>query len=252
MGTDPYTRFKHLTYESFRELATDQSLSPYEKIGFPDSYRAGKEDQIFEDIRSKLPNLDKRRQTVVDIGPGCSDLPRMMVDLCASQEHTLILVDAPEMLALLPEGPHVVKQPGRFPDECGQLLVTFEARADVILTYSVFHYVYAEGNIFTFIDQCLRLLADGGQLLIGDIPNVSKRKRFFASPAGVRFHREFMQTNDPPPVAFNRPEPGEMDDAVLLAAVARARAAGCDAYIVPQRATLPMANRREDLLILKP
>jgi hypothetical protein len=252
MGNDPYMRFKHLTYEGFRELATDQSLSPYEKIGFPDSYRAGKEEQIFDDIRSKLPNLGKREQTVVDIGPGCTDVPRMMVELCASQGHTLVFVDAPEMLALLPDAPNLVKQPGRFPDQCGELLTTFEARADVIVTYSVFHYIYAEGNIFTFIDQCLRLLADGGQMLIGDIPNVSKRKRFFASPAGIRFHREFMHTDDLPAVAFNRPEPGEMDDAVLLATIARARAAGCDAYVVPQRATLPMANRREDLLIFKP
>src|SRR5256885_8167314 len=27
--------------------------------------------------------------------------------------------------------------------------------------------------------------------LIGDIPNVSQRKRFFSSPAGIKFHQEF-------------------------------------------------------------
>jgi hypothetical protein len=112
--------------------------------------------------------------------------------------------------------------------------------------------VYAEGNPFQFVDECIRLLAGGGQILIGDIPNISKRKRFFASPNGIRFHREFMKTDEAPAVAFNALEPGEIDDAVLIGIVMRARAAGCDAYILPQPANLPMANRREDILISKP
>ena len=252
MSADQYTRFKHLTYEGFRDLATNASLSPYEKIGFPDSYRAGKEKEIFADIRSKLPNLEKRQQVVLDIGPGCTDVPRMMVDLCAANQHTLILVDAPEMLGLLPDLPHVRKHPGRFPDDCRDLLSEYAGRIDVLVTYSVFHYVYAEGNVFHFVDECIRLLAHGGGLLIGDIPNIAKRKRFFASPAGVQFHQNFMKTNDVPSVSFNCPEPGEIDDAVLLALIARARSSGCDAYILPQSAELPMSNRREDILICKP
>ena len=41
-------------FEDFKQLASDASLSKYEKIGFPDSYRAGKEEAIFTDIISKL------------------------------------------------------------------------------------------------------------------------------------------------------------------------------------------------------
>ena len=41
-------------FEDFKNLANDPSLSKYEKIGFPDSYRAGKEEAIFHDILSKL------------------------------------------------------------------------------------------------------------------------------------------------------------------------------------------------------
>jgi hypothetical protein len=252
LSADQYTRFKHLTYEGFRDLAADASLTPYEKIGFPDSYRAGKEAEIFADIRRKLPSLEKHRQVVLDIGPGCTDVPRMMVDLCAANDHTLLLVDAPEMLSLIPDAPHVHKQAGRFPDDCTGLIAENAGRIDVLVTYSVFHYVYAEGNVFRFVDECIRLLAEGGAMLIGDIPNVAKRKRFFASPAGVRFHQQFMKTNDVPSVTFNCPEPGEIDDAVLLALIMRVRSSGCDAYILPQPPDLPMANRREDLLICKP
>ena len=33
-------------------MAQDKKLSRYEKFGFPDDYRAGKEMRIFEDIES--------------------------------------------------------------------------------------------------------------------------------------------------------------------------------------------------------
>jgi hypothetical protein len=109
-----------------------------------------------------------------------------------------------------------------------------------------------EASFWRFIDSSLELLAPGGQMLIGDIPNVSKRKRFFASDAGVKFHREFMQTPDRPSVDFRAVETDKIDDAVILGVIMRARAQGCDAYWLPQPGTLPMANRREDILIVKP
>jgi hypothetical protein len=252
MAADPYSRFKHLTYDRFRELATDNSLSPYEKIGFPDSYRAGREAAIFADIRAKVGNLNQNCQIVLDIGPGCTDVPRMFAELCAERQHQLLLVDAPEMLALLPDADHIRKYEGRFPDDCAALVSEYTGRVNTIVAYSVFHYVYVEGNIFRFVDECLQLLAHNGVMLIGDIPNMSKRKRFFASPDGARFHREFMKTSAAPEVIFNQPEPGEIDDAVLLGVVMRVRAAGCDAWVVPQDPALPMANRREDILIRKP
>jgi hypothetical protein len=53
-------------------------------------------------------------------------------------------------------------------------------------------------------------------------------------------------------VRFNVLERGEMDDAVVIALVSRARAAGFDAWLLPQPAGLPMANRREDIVIARP
>lgn len=89
-------------------------------------------------------------------------------------------------------------------------------------------------------------------MLIGDIPNISKRKRFFASEAGMRFHREFMQTSHEPRVEFNNIEHDQVDDAVIFSLLQRARAQGFDAYLMPQAESLPMANRREDILITRP
>lgn len=251
MKTDDYKKFADLSFDDFRRMAGDDSLSQYERIGFPDSYRAGKEEAIFDDITSKLPALAGRGKVVLDVGPGCSGLPFMLVELCRRQGHTLLLADSAEMLARLPDETFVRKFPAYYP-RCDELFAQYAGRVDVLLCYSVLHYVFAESNLWDFLDASLQLLADGGQMLLGDVPNVSKRRRFFSSAAGVEFHREFTRTETSPEVAFNRVERGQIDDAVVLSLVARARAEGCDAYVVPQREDLPMANRREDILVRKP
>lgn len=243
--------FDDIGYEDFRRMAMDDSLSAHEKIGFPDAYRAAYEAAIFADIASKLSNLARPRQTVLDIGPGCAGLPRLLIDACQAHEHALVLVDSPEMLAHLPDAPGVTKLPGSYPD-CAPALQPWTGRFDAILCYSVFQYIFVEASFWAFLDLSIRMLAPGGQMLIGDIPNVSKRKRFFASEAGVRFHQEFTKTDEVPQVDFRAVEDGKIDDAVILGVIMRARAQGCDAYWLPQGAALPMANRREDVLIVKP
>jgi hypothetical protein len=242
---------KYIGYEDFRLMALDPSLSAHEKIGFPDSYRNGYEQAIFEDILEKLPDLKERQKHVLDIGPGCAGLPRLLIDHCVAQGHSILLVDSAEMLSLLPDGTAVTKIAGRYPD-CHEALAEWRGKVDALLCYSVFHYVFVEANIWRFLDLSIELLAPGGRMLIGDIPNVSKRKRFFASERGIRFHQEFMNTGDVPQVDFRAVEPDRIDDAVILGLLMRARAQGCDAYWLPQPPALPMANRREDIVVVKP
>lgn len=248
---DP-NRFADLTYDGFRELARDESLSLHEKVGFPDSYRAGREEAILRDVRSKLSNLERAGCRVLDVGPGCSGVALGLLDLCREKGHTLTLIDSPEMLALLPDEPFAARVPGRFPEEHSAFLQENRGRIDAILVYSVLQYVFRESNVFTFFDACLELLAEGGQLLIGDIPNQSMRKRFFSSAEGVRFHQAFTGTDEIPAVAHSTLEPGQIDDAALLGLTLRTRLAGYHAFLLPQAADLPMANRREDLLVVKP
>ena len=244
-------RFADLTFEGFRELARDERLSLHEKIGFPDSYRAGKEGAILADVRAKLSNLEHRGCRVLDIGPGCGAVAYELLALCREKGHTLTLIDSAEMLALLPDEPFAAKLPGRFPEEQAPFLAANRGRFDAVLAYSVVQYVFREGNVYAFFDACLELLAEGGQLLIGDIPNQSMRKRFLSSAAGVCFHQGLTGTEELPAVVHNVLEPGQIDDAALLGLVLRARSAGYDAFLVPQGPELPMANRREDLLVRK-
>ena len=180
-----------------------------------------------------------------------TDLPMLLIEHCRAQRHRLLLVDSDEMLAHLPDGEGITKHAALFP-RCEELVAQHAGQVDAILTYSVLQYVLVDTGFFRFLDAALSMLAPGGQFLIGDIPNVSKRKRFFASDTGVRFHQDFMKTTEKPPVRFNVIEPDQIDDAVVMAILQRARAQGFDAYVLPQSPDLPMANRREDILITRP
>ena len=120
------------------------------------------------------------------------------------------------MLALLPAAPNATRVEGRFPDECEELLAERRGQADCVLAYGVLSCVFEDGNVFDFVDRCLELLTPGGQLLLADVPNLSKRKRFFASDAGRRFHENFMGGSAPLDVQFNVLDPGTLDDGVIL------------------------------------
>jgi 2-polyprenyl-3-methyl-5-hydroxy-6-metoxy-1,4-benzoquinol methylase len=234
-----------------RHFAKDDSLSKYERIGFPDVYRSGFEEAIFLDICFKLSNILGSQMRVLDIGPGCSDLPTMLIEQCRDKGHQLHLIDSAEMLALLPEASFIKKTAALYPN-CPEIISELQGKVDVILCYSVLHYILVDTAFFRFLDTSLSLLAPGGQMLIGDIPNISKRKRFFASETGARFHQEFMKTTEHPKVEFNRIEHDQIDDAIVFSLLQRARTQGFDAYVLPQNPSLPMANRREDILISRP
>ncbi len=245
--------FEKLNYDDFRRLALDDSLSVHEKVGFPDAYRRDHEEKIYADLTRKLPALRIGASRILDIGCGCSDLPKMLMRNAQQLDQRLFLLDSAEMLGQLPEasGDAIVKVAAKFPD-CPEFLAESRGRMDVVMTYSVLQYAFADGNVFKFVDEAMKLLAPGGHFLIGDIPNVSMRKRFFASETGVAHHRAFTQSEERPVVEFNRIELDQMDDSVVLSIVGRARAAGFHGFVLPQQLDLPMANRREDILIVRP
>jgi len=251
-ATQDDRRFAELSYDDFRRLATDETLSGHEKVGFPDAYREGREQAILADVRAKLPALDAREAVVVDVGAGCAGLSRLLRAHCARHGHALTFVDSPEMLAHHADGPDLTKLPGRFPQDCAQLVERRRGTVDALLAYSVLQYAFADASPFAFLDAALELLAPGGRLLLGDLPNASMRKRFLASDAGAAHHRDYSGRDEDPAPAFNALDAGQLDDGALVGLLLRARAAGFHAWLVPQQDGLPMANRREDLLIARP
>jgi hypothetical protein len=239
------------TYEDFKLLAANNNLSVYEKIGFPEEYRKDFELSIFKDITSKLSKIGMQNVRVMDIGPGVSDLPHLLIKMIEANNSEIFLIDSDEMLNQLPFNKCVTKIPGRFP-EVLTVSTSDIGKFDAILMYSVLQYVAFESSLLVCIDLVLDLLAPGGQMLIGDIPNLSMRNRFFRSENGIRFHQEFMKTSEKPAIDdFSYPK-NSLDDSVIFSILHRARIRGFNAYCVPQSKSLPFANRREDILIERP
>lgn len=240
-----------LTYDDFRRRAMDQRMSDHEKIGFPDSYRAGAEEAIFADMLAKLPALRDSRRTIIDIGCGCGPLAQLMVQHCARQQHRLILVDSSEMLAQLSPGTAGERRAHRFPED-PEFVEEFRGTADAVVLYSVIHHEFISGNLWRLFDAVCALLAGDGRALLGDIPNRSMRTRLFSSENGRAFHRAFTASDTEPPIPAYGIAHGEIDDAVILALLMRARNQGIHGYVMPQPEGLPFFNRREDILLQHP
>lgn len=238
-------------FDEFRQRAADPNLSVYEKIGVPNDYRSGRNDDIIADFKAKLPALGQSGAKILDIGAGCTELPIMLADICGRLGGQIVLVDSEEMLGHLPHHAAAVKVGGAFPD-CADRIAAVSPGYDAIIVYSVLQYVFVEGNLWRFVDAAAGLLNEGGRLLLGDLPNASKRRRFLSSNAGRAYHKKHYDPNTEPAVTFNRLDVDEMDDGVILGLLQRLRAGGFDAYVVPQSPALSMANRREDILICRP
>lgn len=221
------TEFTNLTYDKFAERAKDPNLSKYEKIGFPDEIRRGLESFIYFDIRDKVKSLNKTRRRVIDIGCGCSDLPKLLAEWCLTKNNELILIDSPEMLDALGKIPWGSKIAGKFPDLLYELMLNW---ADVVIVYSVLQHVAMESEtaVWDFLAGATALLDRGGELLLGDLPNLDKRIR------------------------HNLPETHEscsFTDAFLMEICRVHRRLGYDAFILPQSAPLPFYQSRDDILI---
>ena len=64
---------------------------------------------------------------------------------------------------------------------------------DRILIYSVLHCLSDHAEAIQFVDRACDLLAPGGRMLIGDIPNADRKARFSSSAAGQAFERAWQE-----------------------------------------------------------
>lgn len=236
------------TFEDFKKRALDKNLSKWEKIGFPDIYRVGEiEDQIFLDISTKIDI--KKCHKILDIGCGCSDLVVKLIDYSKINHVELYLNDSHEMLENIKKecnSTHINLLPGMFPNE-----VNFSKDStntfDAIIVYSVIQYVFNYQSIYQFIHECIKLLKPGGKLLIGDIPNFNCKERFLKSTDSSEFKNNKASIS----VNIEHENMDRLDDSVIMSILLRFRNFGCETYVLPQPKSLPFANRREDILIIK-
>ena len=139
---------------------------------------------------------------MVDIGCGANALTDGLLARCHENEHRVVLIDSPEVLAHHHAGSHVRLEAGRFPD-MPSYLTEAAGSCDAVVAYSVLQYVFAEASVHAFVDAALTLLAPGGRLLLGDLPSHLDATAIPTEcRAGRAFHHTYTGRDDDPPIAW--------------------------------------------------
>lgn len=241
-----------LSFNDFKEMALNTSLNDIEKVGFSNLHRKKTEKNIFPDILKKLKiNQDtKKPKIIMDIGCGCSGPVRSLIEYSKQNNFILYLVDSKEMLDNLPDEDYIKKIPFEFPYNYDYSYLY--SKVDYIIVYSVLQLVVYHSNCVRFLDECIHLLKNaGGRMLIGDIQNISKKKRFLSSKPGREFHKKWSHSDSVPDIYWNKPELLCFDDSMVFFILQRYRSMGCETYLLEQSDNLPLYHTREDILIVK-
>ena len=136
--------------------------------------------------------------------------------------------------------------------------INFSEKFDKILAYSVLPALPDEKMVFDFVDKALSLLKPSGRMLLGDLANNDKKKRFVNSARGREFQKQWdqqssAQNDDENLSSFSDAGPAvEFDDKLVLRLIGYIRDKGFHAYVVDQPQNLPFGNSREDVLVVGP
>ena len=158
------------------------------------AFDAGKEKYIVNDIINKLDL--KEGQTLFDIGGGAGLVAELLIKKLFELGVSITLMDLAELIDVLKEeliSANVLKDSkvefikGYFPDDFKQPQKKF----DRILLYAVLMDV---DDPFEIIDEGLKLLKPYGKLLLGDLPNISRKGRFLSSENGRIFDAAYKKT----------------------------------------------------------
>lgn len=128
-----------------------------------------------------------------------------------------------------------------------------------ILAYSVLPALPDSKTVYAFVDKALSLLEPNGRMLLGDLANEDKKKRFLTSQRGAQFQKEWEAMredsgNEQDIASFlsSNDQAVTMNDDLIIDLLRHIRGKGYSAYLLSQPQNLPFGNTREDILVEAP
>ena len=238
--------FRQSKFDAYGHLS-DQNASFTEQNGrYPAQSQFEK--LIFLDVLKKL-NLKPENQ-LLDIGCGMGNI---LIPACFVVEN-VTGIDHPKVIEKLNS---VFKK-----DNChltgGDFIdLPIQKKFDRIVSYCVLPALPHRDVVMSFIDKALNLLTDDGLLLLADLANIDKKKRFFESLRGKSFSLAWERRIRNMPTKIDPSDVHKLptvifDDQFMIDICLHIRKRGFHAYILNQPQNLPFGNTREDILVVGP
>ncbi|MEY7849464.1 methyltransferase domain-containing protein [Natrarchaeobius sp. A-rgal3] len=229
-------------FETHGEMA--ENLTDDTKIAGRYGIQNVAERRILSDVSRKLQIEATDRCLDVGCGPGNITIPLSFVTA------EVVAVDHPAVVTRLekraPERNEITTIGGDFLER------SFEREFDSILIYSVLQELESRSQVFEFVEKARKLLAPGGRMLIGDLPNTDRKSRFLDAEFGQRFSEEWdkvMADSGESLDQFDGVEGTTFDDDVLLSLLEATRKEDCNSFLRSQPSDLPFGHTREDIVV---
>lgn len=237
------------SFDNYAAVARARGASNVEVAGRY-AFQAAAERRILADLIAKLGLEPEDSLLEIGCGPG---------NLLVPLSHFVARSAGIDNAAAIDRLSHRVSGADRITLHAGDFLgmEPLQEKFSKILVYSVIQYVDTPATVERFVRAALDLLAPGGRLLVGDLANRDKKKRFGGSSRGVQVAQEWSQLVSGAgehPMSTLPPDNDmvEITDELVLGLMTLGRRAGFEAYLLPQSPELPFGNTREDLLFVAP
>jgi cyclopropane fatty-acyl-phospholipid synthase-like methyltransferase len=233
------------SFDNYLHLAQMNNVSDVEVAGRY-AFQAEAERNILLDVANKLSLCGGDRLLEIGCGPGNLLIPlSYLVERSAGIDNASSL----ERLHKRTGGScNIDLYPGNFLE-----MNLPSQRFNKILIYGVVQLLDSMDAVICFISRALSLLDKNGVLLLGDLSNQDKKKRWLNSKTGKDATADWMgQTakNGPHPMSALEADRSlvALDDNFVMQAILYGRSMGFESYLLPQPSALPFGNSREDIL----
>lgn len=237
------------SFDNYSQLARQHDAGNIEVAGRY-RFQSSAERRIINDVAGKLAINSDDSLLEIGCGPGNILLPlSYQVARSAGIDNDAALG---RLAARCGTPMHIETYPGDFLS-----MELPEPLFSKVLIYSVLQYVDSLASAIRFLRRALSLLCPGGRLMLGDLPNPDKKRRFTESQAGMLASQEWsaLVSNAGSHPLSGLPQDNRLlvvNDDLLLSLLKYGRTEGYESYLLPQPTDLPFGHTRDDLIFVAP